>query len=58
MTTIEFYYLALCVGALCLFAVALGYNATSWKSWKQSQAAEPVANEAGRHVTSQTKLAA
>lgn len=58
MTTIEFYYLALCVGALSLFAVALSFNAASWKSWKKSQETESAAKDEGRHVTPQAKLAA
>ncbi|WP_409562385.1 hypothetical protein [Hyphomicrobium sp. MC8b] len=58
MTTIEFYYLAICIGAMCLFAFALSYNAISWKSWKQSQTAKSSAAGAGEHVKPQEKLAA
>jgi hypothetical protein len=57
MTTIESYYLALCIAAMCLFALSLGYNAVSWKSWKESRTTAKDAAADG-HVKPQTKLAA
>lgn len=58
MTTIESYYLALCIAAMCLFALSLGYNATSWKSWKDSRTTAKDAGGTDGHVKPQTKLAA
>jgi hypothetical protein len=58
MTTIEAYYLAVCVAALSVFAIALAYNAWSWKSWKSSQSAEVLATKPQTREVPQTKLAA
>ena len=57
MTTMEFYYLAVCVGAVCVFAVALGYNSWSWKTWDRSQAPNQKSEVPASH-THAGKLAA
>ena len=58
MTTIEFFYLAICVAAFFAFALSLEYNSSSWKSWKRSQTAAKVVTQAGESVASEKKLAA
>lgn len=59
MTTIEAFYLAMCVTALSAFAIALSYNAWSWKRWKSSQnAAGAVVEKSEAREMPQTKLAA
>jgi hypothetical protein len=58
MTTIEFYYLMLCMSAFAVFAVMLSYNAMSWKSWKQAQADSTPAESKDGEAKAQVKLAA
>lgn len=58
MTTIEAFYLAMCVAALTVFASALSYNAWSWKRWKSSQDATAVVEKPEERNLPKTKLAA
>ncbi len=60
MTTVEFYYLMICVGAFLVFAISLAYS--TW-SWEQSCAGADGASghaaaDHASHKSSQTKLAA
>ncbi|MFA5955502.1 hypothetical protein [Hyphomicrobium sp.] len=58
MTTIESYYLALCIAAFFIFGIGLSYSTWSWKSWKDSQTTVDAMPERTAHVKPQTKLAA
>jgi hypothetical protein len=56
MTTVEFYYLAVCISAISVFGISLAYNA--W-SWKRSRPVADIAPEQTQvYPKSQTKLAA
>jgi hypothetical protein len=57
MTTIESYYLAVCVTAITVFAITLAYNTASWKSWKLSRDVKNVAPGSAARVKPETKLA-
>ncbi len=36
MTTMESYYLAVCIGAFITFAATLAYNDLRWSAWKKA----------------------
>jgi hypothetical protein len=58
MTTIEAFYLAICLAALSVFAIALAYNAWDWRRWKSSQNVGTVVEKQEARELPQTKLAA
>ncbi len=58
MTTIEFFYLTLCLVAFAAFACALAYNAVSWKSWSAQRAAPAPAPKQNAKDGMQAKIAA
>jgi hypothetical protein len=58
MTTIESYYLALCIAAFFVFGIGLSYSTWSWKSWKNSRTTVDASAELSAQMKPQTKLAA
>jgi len=54
MTEVEFYYLAMCIGAFLVFAITLAYS--TW-SWDRLRAATDVARGQASHSKFEAKSA-